>query len=214
MLLDSSSPALAQTQPGPVSTISTPRHARTTRSSTSALAAVSRGRRCALAPDRSGGSEQIHQDRAVAVGATNGKIIDTEHRDSGGGRIRQRAHQPQQTVPAHHHPQHPGRPRPGPPGQRQPDRLQQPPQQPRAPSVLAGQPGNLLGKCAPSTGGVLAEEPPNPQADHYRPRADRRIGQLRRYLLCTRSEPCSQPGSLFITQELDSAVVGMRTPWM
>ena len=73
-------------------------------------------------------------------------------------RIRQGTDQPQQTVPARSHPQQGGQARPGPPSQREPERLQHPPQQPSTPSVRAGQTRDLLGERTPGTRGVIAEE--------------------------------------------------------
>jgi len=105
------------------------------------------------------------------------KLSTPKHLDRTHRRIRQRAHQPQQTVSARAHPQPGSQPRPSPPGQRQPERLQHPSQQPSTPSVRAGQTRNLLGERTSGTPGVIAEEPANPQLNHYQPRRYRGVGQ-------------------------------------
>jgi hypothetical protein len=121
--------------------------------------------------------EDVDQDGAIGLTTADREIVDAEHLNITDRRVGQRADQPQQTVPTGRHAQHHGQTRTGPPGQRQPDRLQHSPQQTRTPSVLASQTRNLLDERPPSAVGVATEKPAHAQLDYHRPRTDRGIGQ-------------------------------------
>jgi hypothetical protein len=66
---------------------------------------------------------------------------------------------------------------PSAPSQRQADLLQHPARQRAPASIPRGQAGDLLGERAGWAGGVVAEEPADPQSDHHRPAANGRVGQ-------------------------------------
>jgi hypothetical protein len=70
-----------------------------------------------------------------------------------------------------------GQPGTRPPGPRQPDRLEHPPQQRAAPRMARGQAGDLLGERAGRTPGVLAEEAAHSQRYLDTPTGNRRVGQ-------------------------------------
>jgi hypothetical protein len=94
-----------------------------------------------------------------------------------GGRVRQGPDQPQQAVATDDHAQGGGQPRPGPSGQRQPDRCERAAQRPGPAGPRGRQSGNLLGERARRASGVVAEEPTDPQHDLDRAAADRRVGE-------------------------------------
>ena len=102
---------------------------------------------------------QIDQHRAVVMPAAQRELINTKHSHPADRRIRQRPDQAQQRRPAHRHAQRGGQPRPGPPGQGQPDRDQRCLHADAAPGVPLGQPRHLLDKRARAAVDVIAEEP-------------------------------------------------------
>ena len=108
----------------------------------------------------------IHQDRAVDAATAERKIVHTQHRHLADLRVRQRAQQPQQGVPACRQPKPSGQPRAGAARERQADGLQHPLEQRGAPSVAGGQPRDLLGERSGLAVGVVAEEAADPKAEH------------------------------------------------
>jgi hypothetical protein len=123
----------------------------------------------------------IHQDRAVDAATAERKIVHTQHRTQhrhlADLRVRQRAQQPQQGVPAGRQPKPSGQPRAGAARQRQADGLQHPLEQRGAPSVAGGQPRDLLGERSGLAVGVVAEEAAHPKAEHHPPAAHCRVGE-------------------------------------
>ena len=106
-----------------------------------------------------------------------GDIIDAQHGDRPGLRIRQRPDQPDQGEPGHGRAQRGGQPGTRAAGQRQRDLLQQIPQPGGAPLVPAGQPGNLLSERGHRACRAAAAEPAGLQHHLDRPPAAGQIGQ-------------------------------------
>jgi hypothetical protein len=144
--------------------------------------------RAGLQPGRQGRRlpvrEQVHdlpgghvdQDRPADLAAAQREVIDAQDLRRGTGlRVRQGRDQGQERAAVHADAQQPGQPRPGPPGQRQPDLREQPEQRHAAPPVPRRQPGHLLSERPRRAGRILAGEPPHRQPDHHRPAPQRAV---------------------------------------
>jgi hypothetical protein len=106
-----------------------------------------------------------------------GDIIDAQHGNRPGGRVRQAPDQPDQGEPGHPGAQRGGQPGTRAAGQRQRDLLQQVPQARRAALIPAGQPGDLLGERGHRACRVAAAEPAGRQHHLDRPPAAGQVGQ-------------------------------------
>jgi hypothetical protein len=106
-----------------------------------------------------------------------GDIIDAQHGDRPGLRVRQAPDQPDQGEPGHHGTQCRSQPGTRAAGQRQRDLLQQVLQPCRAALIPAGQPRDLLGERGYRARRVAAAEPADLQHHLHGPPAAGQVGQ-------------------------------------
>nr|WP_231974228.1 hypothetical protein [Pseudonocardia sp. HH130630-07] len=111
------------------------------------------------------------------MAAAEREVVHSEHGQRHGLRVVQAAQYPQQAVATGREPQAGREPDSGTSCQRDRDRRQRPRQQRRPPCPCHGEFVGLLGECPRRAGGVVAEEPPDLQAQLHRPAPDRRVGQ-------------------------------------
>jgi hypothetical protein len=119
----------------------------------------------------------VHQHGRIRMALALGDIIDAQHGNRPGGRVRQGPDQPDQGEPGHGRAQRGGKPGTRAAGQRQRDLFQQVPQPGGAPLVPAGQPGDLLGERDHRACQVAAAEPAGLQHDLDRLPAAGQVGQ-------------------------------------
>jgi hypothetical protein len=144
----------------------------------------------------------VHQHGRIRMALALGDIIDAQHGDRPGLRVRQGPDQPDQGEPGHGRAQRRGQPGTRAAGQRQRDLLQQPPQPRRAALIPAGQPRHLLSERGHRAGRAAAAEPADRQHHPHRPAAAGQVGQaapvpvmhLRRDRPATRAGQLRRPG--------------------
>lgn len=119
----------------------------------------------------------VDQHRRIPVASAQSEVIHAQGGDRSDRWIRQGPDQPQDGASADHQAESVSQPGACPTRQRQPDLLQRLTQQRAAPSISAGQPGDLLGERVNRAARRVAEESTDPQPDLHRLTRHRRVAE-------------------------------------